>query len=275
VAESTGGEAGGERCVLSIAVVTYNSGRTIRACLDSLLTHLPADIGTHFIVFDNGSSDDTAAEIENCRQRYPRVVFLKNASNLGYGRAHNLALQRVSSRYHLICNPDIIIARDVFSTLIDFMEHHPGVGIVCPLFRHTDGRLQTINHRRPTVLDLLLRRFLPDQLAPLFRKRLDAYEMRDKGYESSYDVPFLTGAFMFCRTAVLRAVGGFDPRFFLYFEDVDLSRTVQAAGFRTVFLPEVEVTHAWERMAHRSWRMAWIFSTGAFRYFQKWGWSLW
>jgi hypothetical protein len=112
-------------------------------------------------------------------------------------------------------------------------------------------------------------------MKPLFRERLDSYEMRDVGYEAVCDVPFMTGAFMCCRTDVLKAIGGFDERFFLYFEDADLSRRVQQFGFRTAYFPEACVTHAWERMAHRNWRMAWVFSISAWRYFRKWGLRLW
>jgi len=99
--------------------------------------------------------------------------------------------------------------------------------------------------------------------------------MRDVGYERSYDVPFVSGAFMFCRTQVLRELGGFDEGFFLYFEDADLSLRVQNHGCRTVYFPEVSVTHTWERMAHKSLHGGWMFLKSAYLYFHKWGFKWW
>jgi hypothetical protein len=184
-------------------------------------------------------------------------------------------MSAANSRYHAICNPDILIASDIFTPLVEFMETHPKIGLSCPKFLNLDGSVQPLNRQYPNMVDLFLRRFLTPALAPLFQKRLSSYDMRDVGYDHSYDVPFVSGAFMFCRTSVLKAVGGFDERFFLYFEDADLSRKVQAHGYRTVYCPEVAVTHAWERLAHKSWRGTWIFIKSAYQYFRKWGFKLW
>jgi hypothetical protein len=112
---------------------------------------------------------------------------------------------------------------------------------------------------------------MPTGLRPYFKRRLESYEMRDVGYEHSCDVPFVSGAFMFCRTQVLREVGGFDERFFLYFEDADLSRQVQNHGYRTVFFPEVSVIHEWKRIAYKNLHGAMIFLQAAYLYFRKWG----
>jgi len=98
--------------------------------------------------------------------------------------------------------------------------------------------------------------------------------MRDIGYERECEVPFLSGAFMFCRSDVLKRLGGFDRCFFLYFEDADLCRRVQQTH-RTVYYPATAVTHYWERAAHKSWKFGWIFMQSAARYFWKWGIKLW
>ena len=129
------------------------------------------------------------------------------------------------------------------------------------------------NTRLPSVLTLFLRRFLPKKLKPLFQKRLDYYEMKDMGYDKTYDVPCLSGAFMLFRRSVLEKIGGFDPRYFLYFEDFDLSRKVNSAGYRTVFYPYVSVTHKWERAQHKNIKMAFIFVLSGIRFFNKWGWK--
>jgi GT2 family glycosyltransferase len=97
--------------------------------------------------------------------------------------------------------------------------------------------------------------------------------MKDKGYDSMYDVESMTGAFMFCRMDILRKLGGFDPRYFMYFEDFDLSRKFQLLGYRTVYYPRATVTHLWERAAHKKLRITFVFIVNMFRYFNKWGWK--
>ena len=94
--------------------------------------------------------------------------------------------------------------------------------------------------------------------------------MRDVGYEHTYDVPFLSGSFLFCRTDLLKSLGGFDPGFFLYFEDVDLCRRVQRTH-RTVYYPDVSAVHFWGRSAHKDWWYSAQFMRSAARYFNKWG----
>lgn len=259
------------RADISIAIVSFNNSQKIEATLGSILQCLPATLLVHVVVVDNHSTDDTVERVQTYAQKTGHVTLIQNFKNVGFGKAHNQVLDIVESRYHVICNPDIIISHDVFSPLKLFLERSPRIAIACPRFQGKDGTLQPLNRRYPTVIDLFLRRFLPPPLRPIVRDRLRAYDMQDVGYDHSYDVPFLSGAFMFCRMEALKAVGGFDERYFLYFEDADLSRKVQQRGYRTVYFPEVCVTHDWERMAHKSWRGAWVFAKSAYRYFRKWG----
>jgi GT2 family glycosyltransferase len=261
--------------MLSVAIVTFNCQRTIAGTLNSLLATIPLDFQPRLIIVDNHSDDDTLQTLRKYADAHEFIHLIRNHTNVGFGRAHNQALLAVKSRYHAICNPDIIFPSDIFTPLVEFMENRPQIGLSCPKFLNPDGTLQPLNRRPPRVLDLFLRRFLSAALEPVFKKRLRSYDMRDVGYDHSYDVPFVSGAFMFGRTAVLKAVEGFDERFFLYFEDADLSRRVQAHGYRTVYCPDVAVTHAWERLAHKNWHGTWVFIKSAYQYFRKWGLRLW
>lgn len=261
--------------LLSLAIVTFNSEPSIKNALDSLIGHLPHSLFPRVIIVDNRSTDRTVSIIQKYSGQHRNITLIGNAENVGFGRAHNQALAAVASHYHAIYNPDILVSTDIFSPLVDFMENHPQIGLCCPKFLNPDGTLQHLNRRLPTVLDLFLRRLMPAALKPFFKKRIESYDMQDVGYERSYDVPFVSGAFMFCRTQVLKELGGFDERFFLYFEDADLSLKVQNHGYRTVYFPEVSVTHAWERMAHKSLNGGWMFVQSAYLYFRKWGFKWW
>jgi GT2 family glycosyltransferase len=204
------------------------------------------------------------------------IEYHHYGENVGYGRGHNWAIQHAAnSRYHLILNPDIVIAPGTISQLINFMDKNPDVGMVCPKVLNEDGSIQPLNKRYPTVFDLFARRFLPKTLHGLFEKRLAWYETRDIGYETTHDVEFMTGCFMFCRTSVLKTVNGFDERYFMYFEDCDLGQKMQNAGYRTVYYPLAAVTHLWERASHKSMKMTWVLIENMVRYFNKWGWRWW
>ena len=210
---------------------------------------------------------------------YPQkspVFYHYVGQNVGYGKAHNWCINRCEpSKYFLILNPDVIISKGTIEQLSHYLDKDPSIGMVCPRVLNKDQTLQHLNKRRPNLTDLFLRRFYTTKgMFPFIKKRLDHYEMRDVGYEDIYEVPFMTGAFMFCRADVLKKVAGFDPRFFMYFEDADLSRKFQKEGYRTIYYPYVHITHFWKRESQKSLRMALVFMISGMKYFHKWGWKL-
>ncbi len=260
---------------ISISIVTYNSEHIIGACLASLAAHFEHRGYEKTIqLIDNQSQDGTVAILRHFAEQNPQFQVIQNACNAGFGRGHNVAIGQADSDYHIICNPDIVINGQTITALADYMGQHPDIAILCPRLTNADGSLQPNNHKLPTLLDLVLRRIAPAWLQRRLQQRMDAYIMLDVGYENICDVPFVSGAFMFCRTAVLKQVGGFDGRYFLYFEDADLCRKIHGAGYRTVYYPDASVVHLWERAAHKSWRMAWVMSVSALKYFNKWGYRL-
>ena len=258
---------GSPLCDCTASIVLYrNPPAVVR---DAASSFLSTDGSVMLYVVDNSPGDALRSAFDGLP-----VAYHFNGENAGYGRAHNRAIfEAEPSKYHLVLNPDIRIPAGTVRTLIRFMDSHPDVGMVCPRVLNEDGTDQCLNKRYPSVMDLFVRRFAPHVLDPLLKTRLDRYEMRDIGYDRMCDVEAMSGAFMLCRTAVLKKVGGFDPRFFLYFEDFDLSRRIQREGHRTVYCPEASVTHYWTRGAHRSMRMAAIFVVSMYRYFSKWGWK--
>jgi len=251
----------------SASIVAYNnSPATIRAAAKSFLD---CPLKVSLSVVDNSNQPFLKAALEGLALNYHFY-----GSNAGYGGANNWSIQHSpESRFHLIMNPDIVIRPGTVERLVEFMDKNPSVGIVCPRVLNEDGSDQYLNKRYPNVLDLFARRFFPKFLRKLLKSRLDRYEMKDIGYDAICDVEVMSGAFMFCRKDVLSALKGFDERFFLYFEDFDLSRKFQQSGYRTVYYPDAAVTHLWERGAYKNIRMAIIFIVSMCRYFNKWGWK--
>lgn len=251
-------------CTATI-VIYNNPPETIVGVANSFLNN---DYKVKLTIVDNSPTPALCSAVENLPLTYHFY-----GENVGYGRGHNWGIfNSEPSKYHLILNPDIVIAPGTIDGLIHFMDENPDVGMVCPKVFNEDGTIQHLNKRYPTVSDLFLRRFVPASMSGLVEKRLGRYETRDLGYDSVRDVEFMTGCFMFCRTDVLRAVGGFDERYFMYFEDCDLGIKFQQYGARTVYFPEVHVTHQWERASHKSLGMAWVLIANMIRFFNKWGW---
>lgn len=249
---------------ISCSVVTYHNPPDQIA---GVLRSVAATPGIAVTVVDN-SADDKLAEV--ARQFGARYVH--RADNPGFGAAHNLAIDdalAAGTAYHLVLNPDIHFHADVIPALHAYMESHPDVGLVMPDIRYPDGSRQHLCKLLPHPFDLLVRRFIPT----LYRLsgRVDTYEMRHSGYDRIMDVPALSGCFMFLRASVLVKTGGFDERFFMYLEDVDLSRRIGQLA-RTVFYPLVSITHAYQKGSYKSSALLSRHIASAIKYFNKWGW---
>ena len=252
-------------CTASM-VIYNNPPEVVRRTATSFLD---TECSVQLTIVDNSPTTDLRSAFDGLP-----VSYHSYGKNVGYGRAHNWAIfQAKPSKYHLVLNPDILIPPGTIRSLITFMENNPDVGMVCPRILNEDGSDQYLNKRYPSVMDFFIRRFLPHPFDPLFRQRLDHYEMRDVGYDETCEVEVMTGAFMFCRANVLKTLAGFDPRYFLYLEDFDLSRKFRQNGSRTVYCPQAAVIHYWTRESHKNIRMTMIFIVSMCRYFNKWGWK--
>jgi len=174
---------------------------------------LNSQVVSTLYVIDNSPSESVKSICSDKRVRY---IF--NRRNIGFGRAHNIAMARSvdsNSTYHLVMNPDIYFEGKVIEKAFNYMNDNEDVGLLMPKVLYPDGSIQYLCKLLPCPSELILRRFLP------FKKFLDernyVYELRFTGYDRIIDVPYLSGCFMFLRTKVLEDVGLFDERFFLYF----------------------------------------------------------
>ncbi len=250
---------------ITASIVVYKSNpaeleRAIKSFQSSALA------GELFIV-DNSPTPDAR---EVCLALGCQYIFA--GSNLGYGKAHNLVMRNILGRtsYHLVLNPDVYFEADVLEKLFLFMEEHHQAGLVMPKVLYPDGTLQHLCKLLPTPLNLATRRFWP------FSRKLlsgmnNQYEMGFSHYNKVMNVPFLSGCFMFLRTASLRKTGLFDERFFLYAEDTDLSRRLHRE-FKTMFYPFAEIYHTHGRGSYKDLGLMWRNLMSAVRYFNKWGW---
>lgn len=201
------------------------------------------------------------------------VEVIRTGKNLGFGSAHNLAIQSHSFPFHLILNPDVYIPLEGISLASRYCREHPDVVLLGPAVYSPDGERQYLLRPVPNLCDIFLR--FAAMTFPSIRKwrRYCRYECRHLDpHREHHRMAGMSGCFMWCRTEALQRIGGFDPRFFLYYEDYDLSRRLAQIG-RTVYYPLLEVTHDWERLILSNRRLRYYNLRSAIRYFNKWGWK--
>ena len=274
---------------VSIYIVTYFPEH---AEFDKVIAHLVAavkqarkalksDLGeVSLVVVDNSCNSDVYESIDNCLEKQKAnfggsVSSIKSSANIGFGAGHNLAITKVKSTYHLVLNPDAVMEQEALARAIRFMEENPAVGMLVPRVLSPDGKPSYLCKRYPSVLDLLLRGFAPRGVQQRFRRRLDHYEMRDVTQsETVMNIPIASGCFMFFRTEVLKRLGGFDERYFLYFEDFDLSMRMKNIA-PIAYVPSVCITHGGGNAARKGRRHIAMFVTSAVRFFSRWGWKWW
>ncbi len=274
---------------LTVSIVTYQPDLVLlERCLVSLATALDAARGegilrdANVVLVDNTGSRTTAEAVVHLGESRFRgsgwtMNYLHRHNNLGYGRAHNLVMHGGNTHYHRVLNPDVELAPDALVAGMRFLDAHPEIGVLAPAVSGAHGEREFTCKRYPAVLDLALRAFAPAALRRWCRARLDRYEMRDAIEAVSGDgfvspVPLLSGCFMLARRKPVDASGGFDPAYFLYFEDFDWSvRLNRITG--SAYVPSVKIVHHGGGAARKGARHLAHFARSAVRFYRKHGWK--
>ncbi len=216
---------------LSVIIVNYNSGDFLISCLRSL-GKLANEIRYDLYIVDNASSDKS---LQEAQKLFPKIVYIKNGQNLGFGKANNQAIKLVKTDYILLLNPDTKVLEGTISYMVNFMDDHPDVGAASCRVLLANGSLDWASHRGfPTPWASFLYFVFKD-------KRL--YNLTDRDMESIHEVDSIVGAFMMLRKSVLDEVGLFDEDYFLYAEDIDLCFRIKQAGYKIVYVPKVKIIH--------------------------------
>lgn len=221
--------------------------------------------GTLYIV------DNSEQALQNQLFEHARVKYIFAGRNMGFGAAHNLALQQVSpaSDLHLLLNPDITFGPSVLAAIAAKMENEQDIGVVMPRITYPNGELQRVHKLLPSPVDLILRRFIP--FAWLRNRINQRYELHSLRQDRPAEIPSLSGCFLVARTNLVKQLGGFDERYFMYMEDVDLVRRIGNVA-RTVYDPSTVVVHAYAKGSYSNKTLLKYHLASALRYFNKWGW---
>ena len=215
--------------------------------------------------------DNSESKSEQPKLNSEKVRYMFMGSNLGYGKAHNIALRDSAyhkTEMHLVMNSDIRVAAEDIDAMHDWMIIHPEVGQLMPKVINPDGSQQYLAKRLPTPLDVFGRRFLPKWM---MRSRNTRYELRDMDLSRPINAPYLSGCFMMLRTKAVVEAGLFDERYFMYPEDMDLTRTIHR-NYLTLYYPAWTIVHEHAQASYKDKHMLRIHIQNMCRYFNKWGW---
>ncbi|WP_337994846.1 glycosyltransferase [Polaribacter ponticola] len=193
------------------------------------------------------------------------IEYIFVNDNLGFGRGHNLVLERLDSDFHLILNPDVVFLGDVIPNLINKLRGEENVSFITPKVLYPNGDLQFICRKHPTFLDLINRKL------KISKNMTITNEYRDQDLTKSFCPNFIHGCFMLFKTKDFKDIKGFDERYFLYMEDADICRKIEVTNKKILYFPEVEITHQHQKGSSKSIKLFFYHLSSAIKYFLKWG----
>ena len=247
--------------LFTASIVLYNSNVFE---IEKILAKL---FSCNVFLIDNSPSDVLRILANNIR-----VSYIHNPYNPGFGAAHNIAIKKaieMDSKYHFIVNPDVYFESDVINTMIAAMENDSSIGMMMPQILNFDGSIQQLPKLLPSPLSILWRKIKWPKMQ--YSKFIAQYELRSVPRNMIYNAPILSGCFTLLNLKAIQEVGMYDDKFFMYFEDWDLSRRMHKK-YKTIYFPHVSVYHGYESGANKSGKLFKIFIKSAITYFDKWGW---
>ena len=220
---------------LSIVIVSYNAPKHLEICLDSCQEALKNFEG-EIIVVDNNSSE---IDFLSLKKNYPNVNYLLQTENLGFAKANNIGVENALGDYILILNPDTIIPEDIFPKLIDFHQSKEKIGLVGVRLIDTNGNFHPESKRNiPTAknsFSKLFKRFNSSIVNNYYKLEVGEFE--------TAPCEILVGAFIFTTKQIYKQIGGFDARYFMYGEDIDISYSAELAGYTNYYVGDITVLH--------------------------------
>ena len=247
---------------ISASIVLYNENKcdlekTISSFLNTSFNK------TLFLIDNSSSKDFLLKEIINKDD----VVYIKNDENLGFGKAHNLVLDKIDSDYHLILNPDIDFNSNILNDLVEELDNNENLSMISPEVKYPNGKLQYTCRKKPTIKEMVFRRIGCN------KKYVNQRQYLDKDLSKPFHPQFIHGCFMLFKTDDFVKLNGFDERYFLYMEDADICRKIKQTGKEILYYPKVNITHIYRKGSSKKIKLLFHHILSAIKYFRKWGFS--
>lgn len=250
---------------ITASIVIYNEDKGIlRNTIDCFLSI--SNFSRKIYLVDNTLNSDYQEFAE-----YKSLEYVPVKENIGFGAGHNRIIQSISdeSIFHLILNPDVGFENEIFNELITTLDADEDTMMIAPKVLFPDRSFQNSCRRFPTIKELVVRRI--SFLQPFFKSTIRDGEYADKDLSKPFYADYLTGCFQLYKTIDFISIKGFDERYFLYMEDVDVCRKIDAVGKKKMYYPNVEIVHVLKKGSNKNARLFFRHFISALKYFNKWG----
>ena len=249
---------------ISATIVLYEDDITILK--KTVQSFLDIPFKKRLFLIDNSKRNFLEKEFKHAEINYQFM-----GKNIGFGAGHNLVLEQIKqlSKYHLILNPDVSFSGEVVSILIKEFQNKEDVAMIAPKIVFPDGKHQNSCRRYPSLRDLFIRR--SGFLKRIFISAIHKGEYRDKDLTRSFYPDFVHGCFMLFKTDDYIKIGGFDKRYFLYMEDVDICRKIDQIDKKKKYYPNVQIKHELRKGSLKNIQLFFTHLNSSIKYFKKWG----
>ena len=248
---------------LTASLVIYNNDFVfLRKTIKSFLA---INCNKKLFLIDNSKSAKLKGEFD-----HPEIEYIFSGKNLGFGRGHNSIINRIpkKSSHHLILNPDVWFESSIIKKLIAIIDGDPNIAVIAPKILYANGDHQYSCRRYPTLFELFIRRF--HLLKKMFKRTYERGIYADLDIKKSFNPDCLHGCFLLFKTKDFIRIKGFDERYFLYMEDIDICKKIDTIGKKKLYYPNEQIFHALNQESRRNLKAFIYHIKSIFQYFYKW-----
>lgn len=242
---------------ISATIVTYNED--IDTLKKTVNCFLKTPLSKKLYVVDNSPTDALKNHFKQ-----PEITYFFAGKNLGFGKAHNLVISELTSEFHLILNPDVTFNSQVLPNLIQELRKQETVAMISPKIVYPDGSMQFYCRKYPSFSELIYRRL------GLFKRKTQASEYRNLDLSKSFFPESMHGCFMLFKTQDFIKINGFDERYFLYMEDIDMCKKIDVINKKKMYFPNETIKHLHQRGSAKKINLLFHHLLSARKYFKKW-----
>jgi GT2 family glycosyltransferase len=253
-----------EKVEITASIVLFNED--LDELTKTISSFLAVPLNKKLYLIDN-TAEQRFKDVFNQKE----IEYIGIGKNIGFGAGQNVVINKIKdeSNFHLILNPDVNFEQSVIPNLIKELEKDATLAMIAPKVLFPSGEHQYSSRRYPRFLELLGRRF--KFLKPLFKSAIERGQYRDKDLTSSFYAEYVAGCFHLYKTADFVKLNGFDERYFLYMEDVDICKKIDFIGKKKLYHPKEEIKHVLKQGSSKSAKLLLRHSLSAVKYFLKWG----
>lgn len=246
-----------ENIEISATIVVYNEDlETLQKTIDCFLK---TPLLKKLYLVDNSPTNKLKDNF-----KHSEIEYIFNEKNLGFGKAHNLVISKLKSKCHLILNPDVTFNPQVLPNLINEIKKKEIVSMISPKIIYPNGSIQYYCRKYPSFSELIYRRL------GLFKSKTHLSEYRNLDVSKSFYPESMHGCFMLFKTQDFIKIKGFDERYFLYMEDIDICKKIDGINKKKMYYPNVTIEHLHRRGSAQKIKLLFYHLLSARKYFKKW-----